>query len=206
MLYLAVIYAYMQVLIYHNTTEWIPLKITVTCFGGTPPSSGRFSAATCNSKLRNLFLCMLDVHLLVLYIRCLVTVNGMRSIKIVQRRVQKKLPLITFLIHMTPLYVHLCLGLPKWLFLQGFQWELHASSSHHFSTKHYRLHTFTWLWPVTGVRFPKKTLLLQSALQTLVGFWPAQLSLSLLSRKVLQSAVASSTSNPQPGGPVIRTF
>jgi len=38
------------------------------------------------------------------------------------------------------------------------------------------------------------------------GFWPAQLSLSILSRKVLQSAVASGTSNPQPGGPVIRTF
>jgi hypothetical protein len=39
---------------------------------------------------------------------------------------------------------------------------------------------------------------------TLVGFRPAQLSLSILSRKVLQSAVASSTSNPQLGGePVI---
>jgi len=37
------------------------------------------------------------------------------------------------------------------------------------------------------------------------GFWPAQLSLSILSRKVLQSAVASSTSKPQLGGPVIRT-
>jgi hypothetical protein len=35
---------------------------------------------------------------------------------------------------------------------------------------------------------------------TLVGFWPAQLSLSILSRKVLQSAVASSTSKPQLGG------
>jgi hypothetical protein len=32
---------------------------------------------------------------------------------------------------------------------------------------------------------------------TLVGFQPAQLSLSILSRKVLQSAVASGTSNPQ---------
>jgi hypothetical protein len=39
-------------------------------------------------------------------------------------------------------------------------------------------------------------LLLQSALQPLVGFRPAQLSLSILSRKVLQSAVASGTSNP----------
>jgi hypothetical protein len=38
-------------------------------------------------------------------------------------------------------------------------------------------------------------LLLQSALQPLVGFRPAQLSLSILSRKVLQSAVASGTSN-----------
>jgi hypothetical protein len=39
---------------------------------------------------------------------------------------------------------------------------------------------------------------------TLVGFRPAQLSLSILSRKVLQSAVASGTSNPQLGGePVI---
>jgi hypothetical protein len=35
---------------------------------------------------------------------------------------------------------------------------------------------------------------------TLVGFWPAQLSLSILSRKVLQNAVASGTSNPQLGG------
>jgi hypothetical protein len=39
-------------------------------------------------------------------------------------------------------------------------------------------------------------LLLQSALQPLVGFRPAQLSLNILSRKVLQSAVASGTSNP----------
>jgi hypothetical protein len=39
---------------------------------------------------------------------------------------------------------------------------------------------------------------------TLDGFRPAQLSLSILSRKVLQSAVASGTSNPQLGGePVI---
>jgi hypothetical protein len=43
-------------------------------------------------------------------------------------------------------------------------------------------------------------LLLQSALQPLVGFRPAQLSLSILSRKVLQSAVASGTSNPKLGG------
>jgi hypothetical protein len=35
---------------------------------------------------------------------------------------------------------------------------------------------------------------------TLVGFRPAQLPLSILSRKVLQSAVASGTSNPQLGG------
>ena len=37
-------------------------------------------------------------------------------------------------------------------------------------------------------------------------FSPAQLSLSILSRKFLENAVASGTSNPQPGGPVIRTF
>jgi hypothetical protein len=43
-------------------------------------------------------------------------------------------------------------------------------------------------------------LLLQSALQPLVGFRPAQPSLSILSRKVLLSAVASGTSNPQLGG------
>jgi hypothetical protein len=35
---------------------------------------------------------------------------------------------------------------------------------------------------------------------TPVGFRPAQLSLSILSRKVLLSAVASGTSNPQLGG------
>ena len=49
-------------------------------------------------------------------------------------------------------------------------------------------------------------IIIQSALQPLVGFWPIQLSLSILSRKVLQSAVASGTSNPQLGGPVIRAF
>jgi hypothetical protein len=39
---------------------------------------------------------------------------------------------------------------------------------------------------------------------TLDGFRPAQLLLSILSRKVLQSAVASGMSNPQLGGePVI---
>jgi hypothetical protein len=43
-------------------------------------------------------------------------------------------------------------------------------------------------------------LLLQSALQPLVGFRPAQLSLNILSRKVLQSAGACGTSNPQLGG------
>jgi hypothetical protein len=43
-------------------------------------------------------------------------------------------------------------------------------------------------------------LLLQSALQPLVGFRLAQLSSRILSRKVLQSAVASGTSNPQLGG------
>jgi hypothetical protein len=42
--------------------------------------------------------------------------------------------------------------------------------------------------------------LLQSALQPLVGFRPAQLLLNILSRKVSQSAVASGTSNPQLGG------
>jgi hypothetical protein len=40
-------------------------------------------------------------------------------------------------------------------------------------------------------------LLLHSALQPLVGFRPAQLSLSIFSRKVLLSAVSSGTSNPQ---------
>jgi hypothetical protein len=43
-------------------------------------------------------------------------------------------------------------------------------------------------------------LLIQSALQPLVGFRPAQLPLSILSRKVLQSVVTSGTSNPQLGG------
>jgi hypothetical protein len=41
---------------------------------------------------------------------------------------------------------------------------------------------------------------IQLALQPLVGFRPAQLSLSILSRKALQSAVACGTSNPQLGG------
>jgi hypothetical protein len=47
----------------------------------------------------------------------------------------------------------------------------------------------------TEVHVYLRLLLLQSALQHLVGFRPAQLSLSILSRKVLQSAVASGTSN-----------
>ena len=43
-----------------------------------------------------------------------------------------------------------------------------------------------------------------SGTTTLGGFWPAQLSLSILSGTVLRSAAASSMSNPQPGGePVI---
>jgi hypothetical protein len=49
-------------------------------------------------------------------------------------------------------------------------------------------------------------LLLQSALLPLGGFRPAQLSLSILSRKVLQSAVASGTSNPQLGGEIFYIF
>jgi hypothetical protein len=52
-------------------------------------------------------------------------------------------------------------------------------------------------WPeVEADHSPLSSLLLQSALQPLVGFRPAQLSLSILSRKVLQSAVASGTCNP----------
>jgi hypothetical protein len=43
-------------------------------------------------------------------------------------------------------------------------------------------------------------LLLQSALQPLFEFQPTQPSLSILSRKVLQSAFASGMSNPQLGG------
>jgi Na+/H+ antiporter NhaB len=43
-------------------------------------------------------------------------------------------------------------------------------------------------------------LLLQSALQPLVRFRPGQLSIGILSRTVLQSAVASGTSNPHLGG------
>jgi hypothetical protein len=48
-------------------------------------------------------------------------------------------------------------------------------------------------------------LLLQSALQPLDGFRPAQLSLNILSSKILQSAVASGTSNPQLAGDGICT-
>jgi hypothetical protein len=50
---------------------------------------------------------------------------------------------------------------------------------------------------INSTNIPPILLLLHSALQPLVGFRPAQLSLSILSRKVLQSAVASGTSNPQ---------
>jgi hypothetical protein len=53
---------------------------------------------------------------------------------------------------------------------------------------------------LSKIRSPTTILLLQSALQPLVGFRSAQLSLSILSRKVLQSAVASGTSNPPTWG------
>ena len=43
---------------------------------------------------------------------------------------------------------------------------------------------------------PLLLLLLQSALQPLVGLWPAQLSLTFSAGRFLQSAVASSTSKP----------
>jgi hypothetical protein len=57
--------------------------------------------------------------------------------------------------------------------------------------------TNTWIfWSILLLLL---LLLLQSALQPLVGFRPAQLSLSILRRKVLLSAVASDTSNPQLG-------
>ena len=50
-------------------------------------------------------------------------------------------------------------------------------------------------------------LLLQSALQQLImGYGLLNYSWVFSAGRFLQSAVASSTSNPQPGGPVIRTF
>jgi hypothetical protein len=54
--------------------------------------------------------------------------------------------------------------------------------------------------------FLRTSLLFQSTLQHVVGFWPAQLSLSILSRKVLQSAVARGTSNPQHGRHVTNQY
>jgi hypothetical protein len=48
-------------------------------------------------------------------------------------------------------------------------------------------------------------LLFQPALQPLVGFRPSQLSLSILSRKVLQSSVASGTSNPELRGDLLHS-
>jgi hypothetical protein len=60
--------------------------------------------------------------------------------------------------------------------------------------------------PITRCQTNKARVMYVSSIgsTTLVGFRPAQLSLSILSRKVLQSAVASGTSNPQLGGePVI---
>jgi hypothetical protein len=54
-----------------------------------------------------------------------------------------------------------------------------------------------WMRNVSDKRFRGH---LQLALQPLFGFRPAQLSFSILSRKILQSAVASGTSTPQLGG------
>jgi hypothetical protein len=56
------------------------------------------------------------------------------------------------------------------------------------------------LFKAEETRISQDYILLQSALQPLVGFRPAQLSLSILSRKVSQNVVASGTSNPQLGG------
>jgi hypothetical protein len=64
-------------------------------------------------------------------------------------------------------------------------------------SKHHKAH-FTSSEPCIVIHH-----LLQSALQPLVGFRPTQLPLSILSRKVLQSVVASGTSNPQLGEPGI---
>jgi hypothetical protein len=54
-------------------------------------------------------------------------------------------------------------------------------------------HNGRWVW------YFKSSSSSSISTTTLVGFQPAQLS-SILSRKVLQSAVASGTSNPQHGG------
>jgi hypothetical protein len=67
-------------------------------------------------------------------------------------------------------------------------------------TSKYTLRIMLVFYSVMDVRVEVLLLLLQSTLQPLVGFRPAQLSLSLLSRKILQSAVAGGTSNPQLGG------
>ena len=52
----------------------------------------------------------------------------------------------------------------------------------------------------------KANLLLQSALQPSVGFSPAQLSLSLLSRKVFTECCCQQHVKPKLGGPVITAF
>jgi hypothetical protein len=88
----------------------------------------------------------------------------------------------------------------------------------HLTVKHTPLHITSFHYTIQAVHIvinsaqpcmqfnftlPNAYLLLKLALQPLVGFPPAELPLSILSRKVLQSAVASGTSNPQLGGPGI---
>jgi hypothetical protein len=72
-------------------------------------------------------------------------------------------------------------------------------TSHHITSHHITSHRII-LHQVSHTALLHITPHLQSALQPLVGFRPAQPPLSILSRKVLQSAVASGTSNSQLGG------
>jgi hypothetical protein len=68
------------------------------------------------------------------------------------------------------------------------------------------LKAFFWVYGNIMGYLTTFNLLLQAALQPLVGFWPAQLSLSIHSRRFLQSAVASGTSNPNLEDQGFRTF
>jgi hypothetical protein len=68
------------------------------------------------------------------------------------------------------------------------------------------MHKVFWWKNNTLRNYLEKFLLLQSALQPFWVFGLLNYRWVFSAGRLLQSAVASGTSNPQPGGPVIRTF
>jgi hypothetical protein len=73
--------------------------------------------------------------------------------------------------------------------------NLNQALRFHFRTNYFLIHYYYYYYYYYSI-----------GTTTLVGFRPAKLSLSILSRKVLQSAVASGTSTPKLGGYFSKTL